>query len=81
MPRFVIHVRPTVADQQARAALATRYPEIDLVTIRGRPDGGEDWVCDAPSLTHLERWVTEQRIWVDLGSRWAERTTTEPGPR
>ncbi len=82
MPRFIVHVRPSVVDDEARASLPRRYPEIDLVAVEPRSDGSEDWVCEAPDTTHLERWVTEQMLGVDLHARWVEpRPTVDRRPR
>lgn len=81
MPRFIVHVRPSAVDDEAHAALARRYPEIDLVAVEPRGDGGEDWVCDAPDATHLERWLTEQMVGVDLRAQWVERRTSDDGLR
>lgn len=80
MTRFTVHVRPSDADEHARRSLAWRYPEIEVVSIRRRPDGGEDWICDAPNLTHVERWVTEQRVAVALDGSWVE-PAAEDGTR
>lgn len=81
MPRFVVHVRPSVVDERARAALARRYPEIDLVAIEPRRGGGEDWLCEAPDTTHLERWVTEQMLGVELRAGWVEPVATDDDVR
>lgn len=81
MPRFIVHVRPSAVDERARAALASRYPEIELVAVTVQIDGTEEWICDAPNATHVERWVTEQHIDVEPGEPGPGSTSLDTGSR
>lgn len=66
MPRFGLHaIPPFEGAADAVAVLAARYPEIAVVEVDLLPDGTQSWVVEAPSATHIVRWITEQHIPVD----------------
>jgi hypothetical protein len=57
MPLFTFEAPPT---EQSRYAAAIdlamrRFPEVSVETRRIH-DTGEQWVCRAPSASHVDRW-------------------------
>jgi hypothetical protein len=59
--------------EQMRARLALYFPEIEIVG-RYLSEQHEDelWICRAPSVAHLERWVAEEPLRVTRIRRLAE---------
>ena len=64
---------PDDVGKGAITALATRYPEVDVVgRYRSDATDHELWICRAPSVAHVERWVGESALRVIRIRRLAE---------
>ena len=59
--------------EHVTATLARRFPEIHVVgRYRGEQQADELWLCRAPSVAHVERWVAEEALYVTRIRRLAE---------
>jgi hypothetical protein len=73
MPEFELSVTPCDGDAAAFDRLGPRYPEIDVVgRYRSTDTAVELWLCRAPSVAHVERWVDETDLRVIRIRRLAE---------
>jgi hypothetical protein len=62
-----------VATTAATARLAQRFPEVEVVgQYRCDDTGDELWICRAPSIAHVERWVAETAVRITSISRMSE---------
>lgn len=70
MPRFVFDT-DAVSGAQLDAAVRLahlRFPEIAIESLRGARRDDADrvrWVCEAPSLSHIDRWIASTGLAVD----------------
>lgn len=57
----------------ALGVLAWRYPEISVVgRYRSLATGSEVWICRAPNVVHIERWIDESCLHVTCLRRLTE---------
>lgn len=70
MPRFVFDT-DAVSGAQLDAAVRLahlRFPEVAIESLQASRGDDVDrvrWVCEAPSLSHIDRWVASAGLGVD----------------
>ena len=73
MPEYELSVTPRAGDAAAFDQLGNRYPEIDVLgRYRDVATTAELWLCLAPSVAHVERWIDEADLHVTRIRRLAE---------
>lgn len=59
--------------EHVHAHLAKRFPEIEVVgRYVSEQHGDELWICRAPSVAHVERWIADEALHVTRIRRLTE---------